>query len=290
MLLGKLTADLQENPVMQSTPGTTTTLTTTKTNTIQPTDDELKCTNPSYPHLSKNTAFGICYSEAAWAKIDETTNETTDCMFGGEPAACNLSQAISGVKQKSKCSNAPACEAVHSPELGTMGGTVDLYTSGKPATFSEYMDRIKEDESRLNSIIKKMEGIVTGHNFKGLESEYMKDSKKALHEIADSRSELEKWKKKVAEMRAELARSGADLENSKLESKSHYYFYITWFAMAIIMCGVAFKFLNQPIFNVIAGLIAAMAIAPYVYGLIMTFVDDVEDYAENININKILGP
>ena len=60
--------------------------------------------------------------------------------------------------------------------------------------------------------------------------------------------------------------------------------------MAFIMCGVAFKFLNQPIFNIIAGLIVFISVGPYVYGLIMTLVGDVEDYAENININKILGP
>ena len=91
-------------------------------------------------------------------------------------------------------------------------------------------------------------------------------------------------------MRAALAKSGADLENSKLENRSHYYFYITWIVMAFIMCGVAFKFLNQPIFNIIAGLIVFISVGPYVYGLIMTLVGDVEDYAENININKILGP
>ena len=56
------------------------------------------------------------------------------------------------------------------------------------------------------------------------------------------------------------------------------------------MCGVAFQFLKQPIFNVIALGIAFIIIAPYISGMFMSLVDDAEQYTENINIDRMLGP
>jgi hypothetical protein len=56
------------------------------------------------------------------------------------------------------------------------------------------------------------------------------------------------------------------------------------------MCGVAFQVLKQPIFNVIALGIAFVIVAPYIYGMIMSLVGDAEEYAENINIDRMLGP
>jgi hypothetical protein len=294
MLLAKLSADSRLIPGIDmpsdKVPGSET---GTAAAGLSPPDGLLKCTNPAFPHLSPNTAFGICYSDAAWTNFNHDTNETTNCEFGLEnnPAACNLGGALSGKYKKSVCSNAPACNAsVSNLELGTMGGTVDLHAGSKPKTFEEYTARLKQDEDKLNAVIAKMEKIVTGGDFKGTEAGYAKGSKKALEIIENSTGELDKWRKKVEVMRAQTARSSADLENSKLSGRSHYYFYITWLVLAIIMCGVAFKFLKQPIFSVIAEGIMFMMLAPYVYGLITTFISDAEDYAENININKILGP
>lgn len=286
--LAKMIADTKGNPAIAPPPsGSTQSITVTQG--AQQTQGP-ECSNPAYPHASPNPDFGICYSDAAMANFNHTTNETSACQFGvdNQPAACNLPNALMGSKQKSKCSNAPAC--VMSPELGTMGGTITESGAKKPQSFDEYMARIDADTKQLNSILSQMENIVTGDDFKGLETQYSSGSKTALNEMASAKKELAKWRKKVAQMRAEVAKGGADLENSRLANTSHYYFYIIWFSLALLMCGVAFQVLKQPIFNVIALGIAFVIVAPYIYGMIMSLVGDAEEYAENINIDRMLGP
>ena len=91
-------------------------------------------------------------------------------------------------------------------------------------------------------------------------------------------------------MRSQAMKEGANLDNSRMQNTSHYYFYIIWFSLALLMCGVAFQFLKQPIFNVIALGIAFIIIAPYISGMFMSLVDDAEQYTENINIDRMLGP
>ena len=286
--LAKLIADTKGNPsIAPPPPGNLKSIAMGMTqNSVQATG----CTNPDYPHASPNTDFGICYSDMAMANFNPETKETSSCQFGrdNQPAACNLPSALTGSKQKSKCSNAPAC--VESPELGMMGGTIPESGAKRPETFDEYMERIQEDTKRLNSIIAQMEAVVTGKDFKGFEKQYVSDSKTALSEMAQNQKELAKWRKKVADMRAQAAKEGADLENSRLQNTSHYYFYIIWFATALLMCGVAFQFLKQPIFNVIALGIALVIVAPYVYGQITTLLGDAREYTENINIDRMLGP
>jgi len=284
--LAKMIADTKGNPaIAPPPPGNLKSIAMT-----QALGQEPECSDPNYPHASPNPDFGICYSDAAMANFNHTTNETSDCQFGenNQPAACNLPHSLMGSKQKSKCSNAPAC--IVSPELGTMGGTVPDSGAKKPPSFGDYMANIDADARKLNSILSQMESIVTGDGFKGLESQYMSESKKALNQMSESREELIKWRKKVAEMRAEVAKTGADLENSRLENTSHYYFYIIWLVFALFMCGVAFKILKQPIFNVIALGMVFIIVAPYVYGMIMSLIGDAEQYAENIDIDRMLGP
>lgn len=284
--LAKLMADSKNNPaVAPLPPGNMKSIAMAQSMEQKP-----LCSDPNYPHASPNPDFGICYSDAAMANFNPETKETSDCQFGkdNQPAACNLPPSLIGSKQKSKCSNAPAC--VVSPELGTMGGTIHESGAKKPLSFDDYTANIEADARKLNSILSQMENIVTGNNFKGMESQYMSDSKKALSEMAQNREELIKWRKKVADMRSQAMKEGANLDNSRMQNTSHYYFYIIWFSLALLMCGVAFQFLKQPIFNVIALGIAFIIIAPYISGMFMSLVDDAEQYTENINIDRMLGP
>ena len=286
--LAKMVADTKNNPALTPPPPGNL----KSVSVIQESEQAQgpACSDPMYPHASPNPDFGICYSDAAMANFNHTTNETSSCQFGedNQPAACNLPPSLMGSRQKSKCSNAPAC--VVSPKLGTMGGTVPETGAKAPPSFEDYMANIESDARKLNSIVMQMEGIVTGDDFKGLESQNLSESKKALVTMSENQQELIKWRKKVADMRAQMMKEGADLENSRLQNTSHYYFYAVWLLFAIFMCGVAFQFLRQPIFNVIALGIAFIMVAPYIYSMVSSLIGDAESYTENINIDRMLGP
>lgn len=165
----------------------------------------------------------------------------------------------------SKCNDPSKCGIVNSPDLGTMGNTIKSASLDPSEEYSAYHAVIHETQGKLSSIRDQMTQIVTADNFKGKADDNLNDSKTTLHKIAEQNKKINKWVKKVSNMESDIARASADLENSKLENKSNYYFYITWIILTIILGGVAFNILHQPIFNVISILIVFMLSGIYLF-------------------------
>jgi hypothetical protein len=165
----------------------------------------------------------------------------------------------------SNCTDPSKCGIVKSPELGTMGNTIKSTSVDPNEEYSTYHANIREIQGKLSSIRDQMAQIVIADNFKERAGDNLNDSKKTLHTISEQNKEISKWVKKVNNMESDIARASADLENSKLENKSNYYFYITWIILVIILGGVAFNILHQPIFSVISILIIIMLSGFYLF-------------------------
>jgi len=196
----------------------------------------------------------------------------------------------------SKCPKAPTCAVVDGPKVDMMpqGQHQAQMTGDFPkdlkASVGDYKARISSDTANLNTILGKMQQIVTADDFKSLADNYTGQSVKLFKDMSKQSEMIDKAEKKLEKLEQQMEATGADLENSRLEITSHMYFYVLWTVLAIIMAGVAFRFLKQPIFRVIAGAIAFIVVGIYVFRQVMKLVEVAENEIDSISIDKMIGP
>ena len=137
--------------------------------------------------------------------------------------------------KKLNCSDPSKCGFIKSPDLGTMGGTMGNKDNEDKEEYKEYMEKIRAIEDKLSNVVNEMKIVVSNNKFKSHVDNNFSDSNVTLVKIANREEEISKWSKKVNNMESNIKKAESDLENSKLANKSHYYYYITWFALLTIL-------------------------------------------------------
>ena len=185
------------------------------------------------------------------------------------------------------------CATVAGPALGSMGGTVPLPAEGGERRLAEHADRLRRDQENLRHVIVQMENVVRQYDIKGLEAEYATESAKASQRMQARAVELDSWRGKVADMRAQINSLEGVAENNKLNNRSGFYFYMTWFVVAAAMCGVALGVINNPILVAAVAVLTLWIAGSYVYGFASSSLTDaaisVRQAADSVSLDRVLG-
>lgn len=194
-----------------------------------------------------------------------------------------------------KCAAAsdPGCAAVPSPDLGSMGGTVPLPGEESEKHMIEHAALVYQDQEDLRRVIVQMQNVVRQYDIKGLEARYASVSAKTSRQMQTRAAELDSWREKIADMRAQIDSLEGAAENDRLSGRSSFYFYMTWLAAAVVMCGAAFGVINNPILVTVAIALALWIAGSYAYGLAASSLADAEasaqQAAESVSLDGVLG-